>query len=344
MNVIMWVCVSFCLCHECRYACVSSYCTFYQKINCWFVSIYNCDFSFFFFFLSFFNRYILDYLRNSKIVLPENFYETDRLVQEATYFKLPQLAQHVVALGKAKLSSNSNPIVSLTGAADSPCSGMGTTGIGLRSHQMLSTKPYQSTYTSAATSIDPIAPGSPNAITTTTTTANNSNATINNNGSGNLSRSASPSGERRGPGFITVAYRGTFAFGRDGLADVKFRKIIRIIVCGKVSLCREVFKDTLNESRDPDRGDTDRYTSRFFLKHSFLEQAFDMLQDEGFCLLSSCGSGTNSVGEVKPGLDPEEAKWQHFNEFIFERRWHQDNVVDKRRQYNRVAMVNDMNV
>ena len=79
-------------------------------------------------------------------------------------------------------------------------------------------------------------------------------------------------------GFITLGYRGTFAFGRDGMADVQFRKLMRIIVCGKVSLCREVFKETLNESRDPDRGQGDRYTSRFFLKHNFLEQAFDMLQ------------------------------------------------------------------
>ena len=35
-------------------------------------------------------------------------------------------------------------------------------------------------------------------------------------------------------GTITVGYRGTFAFGRDGLADVKFRKIVRLLVCGKV--------------------------------------------------------------------------------------------------------------
>lgn len=135
----------------------------------------------------------------------------------------------------------------------------------------------------------------------------------------NSSPVPSPLGDR-GPGYITVGYRGTFAFGRDGLADVKFRKLSRITICGKVSLCREVFKDTLNESRDPDRGESDRYTSRFFLKHSFLEQAFDMLQDEGFCLVGSCGSGTNSAGEVKAGMDNEEAKWQHYNEFIFERR------------------------
>lgn len=75
------------------------------------------------------------------------------------------------------------------------------------------------------------------------------------------------------------------AFGRDGLADVKFRKISRILICGRVHLCREVFGETLNESRDPDHGQTDRYTSRFFLKHTFLEQAFDMLSEASFFMV-----------------------------------------------------------
>jgi hypothetical protein len=44
----------------------------------------------------------------------------------------------------------------------------------------------------------------------------------------------------RASGYITIGYRGTFAFGRDGLADVKFRKLSRILVCGRVALCREV--------------------------------------------------------------------------------------------------------
>lgn len=65
------------------------------------------------------------------------------------------------------------------------------------------------------------------------------------------------------PGYITVGYRGTFAFGRDGLSDVNFRKIPRILICGRVQLCRDVFGDSLNESRDPDHGDTDRYTARW---------------------------------------------------------------------------------
>ena len=67
-------------------------------------------------------------------------------------------------------------------------------------------------------------------------------------GSNASSTSSTPPG-----GCIIVGYRGTFAFGRDGLADVKFRKLSRILVSGRVNLCREVFKETLNEGRDPDR-------------------------------------------------------------------------------------------
>jgi len=43
-------------------------------------------------------------------------------------------------------------------------------------------------------------------------------------------------------GHIIVGYRGTFALGRDGgggVADVKFRKLWRILVSGRVSLCRQ---------------------------------------------------------------------------------------------------------
>lgn len=119
-------------------------------------------------------------------------------------------------------------------------------------------------------------------------------------------------------GCITVGYRGSFQFGKDGLADVKFRKLSRILVCGRVALCRDVFGDTLNESRDPDHGGPDRYTSRFFLKHCFIEQAFDMLQEQGFRLAGSCGSGTSgSAAELKPGVDIEENRWNHYNEFVF---------------------------
>merc|ERR1719219_1277128 len=36
-------------------------------------------------------RYILDYLRNKKLVLPENFQETKRLIIEADFYELPSL-------------------------------------------------------------------------------------------------------------------------------------------------------------------------------------------------------------------------------------------------------------
>lgn len=53
---------------------------------------------------------------------------------------------------------------------------------------------------------------------------------------------------------------------------MKFRKLQRILVCGKVTLCRDVFGDTLNDSRDPDRDEYERYTSRLYLKHQSLEK------------------------------------------------------------------------
>ncbi|KZC04151.1 BTB/POZ domain-containing protein KCTD16 [Dufourea novaeangliae] len=126
---------------------------------------------------------------------------------------------------------------------------------------------------------------------------------------------------KRTSGYIIVGYRGSFAFGREGLADVKFRKLSRILVCGRVTLCRDVFGETLNESRDPDHGSSDRYTARFFLKHSSIEQAFDMLQEQGFKLAGSCGSGTagGSAEQLKPGVDSEENRWNHYNEFVFVR-------------------------
>ena len=250
--------------------------------------------------MSFSCRYILDYLRNLKLVLPENFHEKERLKQEAEFFSLPNLVKVIDA------SSTHKSRVAFSPSPDSNSKENINSGGGGGGGKLLT----------------------PQANVTASTNLRKQNSNDSTSGGGSklgpvdesgLSPSPSPVGDR-GSGFITIGYRGTFAFGRDGLADVKFRKLTRIIVCGKVSLCREVFKDTLNESRDPDRGDSDRYTCRFFLKHTFLEQAFDMLQEEGFVLVASCGSGTNSAGEIKPGQDSEEAKWYHYNEFIFERR------------------------
>lgn len=174
-------------------------------------------------------RYVLDFLRNDSLVLPDSFREAEGLRNEANYFKLKGMLEALAAQFGSELASKSKE-----------------------------------------------------------------------------------------KGSITVGYRGSFAFGRDGLADVKFRKLSRILVCGRVTLCRDVFGETLNESRDPDHGLTDRYTSRFFLKHSFIEQAFDMLHEQGFKLVGSCGSGTaGSAAELKPGVDSEENRWNHYNEFVF---------------------------
>uniref|UniRef100_A0A915KRE5 Potassium channel tetramerisation-type BTB domain-containing protein n=1 Tax=Romanomermis culicivorax TaxID=13658 RepID=A0A915KRE5_ROMCU len=129
-------------------------------------------------------------------------------------------------------------------------------------------------------------------------------------------------GQTTRSGYITVGYQGTFYFGPQGLpaTDINFRKIMRILVAGRVSLCREVFKETLNEARDPDRGHSyDRYTSRFYLKHNIIEQAFDMLADANFALVSSCASGTAGSHETKPSSNTEEDRWAHYSEFIFYR-------------------------
>ncbi|VDD92840.1 unnamed protein product [Enterobius vermicularis] len=149
--------------------------------------------------------------------------------------------------------------------------------------------------------------------------------------------SDSPCSSARKPGFLTLGYRGTFAFGRDGQTDVKFRKLYRILVCGKASLCREVFGDTLNESRDPsDREGCERYTSRLYLKHQCLEKACDTLAEKGFKLLGTCCNGANglmtsflpniqsssSTPELmnqRNGGDFEEQRWAHYTELIFYR-------------------------
>ena len=172
-------------------------------------------------------RFILDYLRNSKLALPEGFNERERLLGEAEYFKLKGMIRE---LQQKTRGGNQR------------------------------------------------------------------------------------SGKNRPTGFLSIGVRGTYAFGRDGVADVKFRKLQRILVCGNVSLAREVFAEHLNETRDPERGDGS-YTNRFYLKHSSLERAFDALFDRGFKLVTSSAGGA--------GYDPEseETKWNHFNDYVFFREW-----------------------
>ncbi|XP_071444244.1 BTB/POZ domain-containing protein KCTD16 [Hetaerina americana] len=207
-------------------------------------------------------RYVLDFLREGRLVLPENFSEVKRLKSEASFYKLKDMAKSLHLKDQDDDEDDED---------------------GDKKALVKANK---------------------GGITPTV--------------SGGFSSNQS--------GYITVGYRGSFAFGRDGLADVKFRKLSRILVCGRVALCRSVFGETLNESRDPDHGGgaegERRYTSRFFLKHSAIEQAFDMLGEAGFRCVASCGSGTAggvSAADLKPGMDAEENRWNHYNEFVFVR-------------------------
>lgn len=132
-------------------------------------------------------RYVLDFLRNGRLVLPEAFQETERLRQEAEFFRLPDMLKYIVAGGRGgRASAGGGPDVMLT-APD----GNDSIDEGLRTLQLQG-------------------------------------------GSG----SGGGGSDVREPGYIVVGYRGTFQFGRDGLADVKFRKLARILVSGRVSICR----------------------------------------------------------------------------------------------------------
>lgn len=116
-----------------------------------------------------------------------------------------------------------------------------------------------------------------------------------------------------GAGFITVGYRGSYTIGRDIQADAKFRRVARITVCSKISLAKEVFGDTLNESRDPDRP-PDRYTSRYYLKYNFLEQAFDRLAEAGFHMVACSSTGTCAYSSNDPS---EDKVWTSYTEYVF---------------------------
>ncbi|KAI1728303.1 BTB/POZ domain-containing protein [Ditylenchus destructor] len=220
--------------------------------------------------------YILDYLRNGKLLLPDSFKEMARLREEVLFYQLEGLMQQLMPFYNLKYPPK-NP--SPHNGCNSAGSGTGVGGNG----------------NAAAASTNPLCETG---------------------------------------GFVTLGYRGTFAFGRDGQADVKFRKLHRILVCGKASLCREVFGDTLNESRDPDREGSERYTSRLYLKHQCLERACDNLAEKGFKLVTACSSGANGLTTTavqaqtggtqefmnqRNSGDLEEQRWAHYTEYVFYR-------------------------
>ncbi|KAK1788561.1 hypothetical protein P4O66_002422 [Electrophorus voltai] len=206
-------------------------------------------------------RYILDYLRDLNLVLPDYFPEKNRLQREAEFFQLRDLYKRLSPNMSKENSINDELLHS--DPEDAPLQG----ATGLDTSRALS------------------------AFGTT----------------------QSPSAESKKSGYITVGYRGSYTIGRDTQTDAKFRRVARITVCGKTSLAKEVFGDTLNESRDPDRP-PERYTSRYYLKYNFLEQAFDRLTEVGFHMVACSSTGTCAY----TSNDPSEDKiWTSYTEYVF---------------------------
>lgn len=197
-------------------------------------------------------RYILDYLRDKQVVLPDHFPEKGRLKREAEYFQLPDLVKLLTPD-----DSKQSP--------DDYCH-----------------SDYEEVSQGSDTRICPPSLLPP---------------------------------ERKW-GFITIGYRGSCTIGRESQADAKFRRVPRILVCGRISLVKEVFGESLNESRDPDRA-PERYTSRFYLKFKHLERAFDMLSECGFHMVACNSSVTASF--VNQYTDDK--VWSSYTEYVFYRKY-----------------------
>ncbi|KAM6978575.1 BTB/POZ domain-containing protein KCTD12.1 [Tautogolabrus adspersus] len=210
-------------------------------------------------------RYILDYLRDLNLVLPDYFPEKSRLQREADFFQLRDLTKRLSPRMIKDNSINEEISQSDTEEGAQQC-------------------------------------GSSGAMETLRTMTVSSSGTM-----------RSPSLDSRKSGYITIGYRGSYTIGRDIQTDAKFRRVARITVCGKTSLAKEVFGDTLNESRDPDRP-PERYTSRYYLKYNFLEQAFDKLTEAGFHMVACSSTGTCAY----TSNDPNEDKiWTSYTEYVF---------------------------
>ncbi|XP_030001970.1 BTB/POZ domain-containing protein KCTD12b [Sphaeramia orbicularis] len=210
-------------------------------------------------------RYILDYMRDQQLVLPDHFPERGRLQREAEFFNLPEL----VKLLAPKISKQNS-------LGDEGCqSDPEDSSPGIDTARNLSS------LGAAAAACASLVPGSVD-------------------------------GKRSG--FITIGYRGSYTLGRDSHTDAKFRRVARIMVCGKTSLAKEVFGETLNESRDPDRP-PERYTSRYYLKFTFLEQAFDKLADAGFHMVACNSTGTCAFAHEQT----DDKIWTSYTEYVFYR-------------------------
>ncbi|XP_076148984.1 BTB/POZ domain-containing protein KCTD16a [Alosa pseudoharengus] len=193
-------------------------------------------------------RYVLDYLRDKHVVLPDHFPEKGRLKREAEYFQLPELVKILTPDDK-------------------------------RTDEYL-----HSDYDEASQGSDQ-----------------------------RLYPSYLDPRDRR-HGFITVGYKGSCAAGREGLGDPKARGLPKIFICGRIGLAKEVFGDTLNENRDPERPQ-ERYTSRLFLKFKHLERAFDMLAESGFQIVACNSSLTASF----VSRHTDDKLWCTYTEYVFYR-------------------------
>uniref|UniRef100_A0A3Q1G2T7 Potassium channel tetramerisation domain containing 12b n=2 Tax=Acanthochromis polyacanthus TaxID=80966 RepID=A0A3Q1G2T7_9TELE len=210
-------------------------------------------------------RYILDYMRDQQLVLPDHFPERGRLQREAEFFNLPEL----VKLLAPKISKQNS-------LGDEGCqSDPEDSSPGIDTARNLSS------LGAAAAACASLVPGGM---------------------------------DSKRSGFITIGYRGSYTLGRDSHTDAKFRRVARIMVCGKTSLAKEVFGETLNESRDPDRP-PERYTSRYYLKFTFLEQAFDKLADAGFHMVACNSTGTCAFAHEQT----DDKIWTSYTEYVFYR-------------------------
>ncbi|XP_051514208.1 BTB/POZ domain-containing protein KCTD8-like isoform X2 [Myxocyprinus asiaticus] len=206
-------------------------------------------------------RYILDYMRDQRLVLPDHFPERGRLQREAEFFNLPEL----VKLLAPKISKQNS--LGDEGCQSDPEESSPSTDI---------TRNLASLGAAACSSL------------------------------------ALGGGDGKRSGFITIGYRGSYTLGRDSQTDAKFRRVARIMVCGKTSLAKEVFGETLNDSRDPDRP-PERYTSRYYLKFTFLEQAFDRLADAGFHMVACNSTGTCAFAHEQT----DDKIWTSYTEYVF---------------------------
>ncbi|XP_015687833.1 BTB/POZ domain-containing protein KCTD12 [Protobothrops mucrosquamatus] len=231
-------------------------------------------------------RYILDYLRDQELVLPEGFPERNRLRREAEYFQLPELVRRLAASG----SSPGPPRFAGLLRDSSVCADEPPAGLAY----------LEADFTEGASPTSGRSPSGPPPTL-----------------AASLSLDAGGGGGSAGrrSGYITIGYRGSYTIGRDAQADAKFRRVARITVCGKTALAKEVFGETLNESRDPDRP-PERYTARYYLKFNFLEQAFDRLSEAGFRMAACSSTGTCAFGPEQGG--PAEDKiWTSYTEYVF---------------------------